>query len=80
MRQARRELSEAKIKEWGDCEIVSDGEVIATLTPVAQAGLLEKSDYLVTPCNVAQTSKAKSSVAHLRFSKDAQAKGRLSDS
>ena len=62
VRQARRELSEAKIKEWGDCEIVSDGEVIATLTPVAQTG------------------QTKPSVAHLRFSKDAQAKGRLSDS
>ena len=65
VRQARRELSEAKIKEWGYCEITADGRVIANLIPVF---------------DVAQTVVPKPSVAHLRFSKDAQAKGRLSDS
>ena len=64
VRQARRELSEAKIKEWGECEIVSDGEVIAILSPVS---------------DVAQAVVSKPSVAlrELPLSKARQAAGRL---
>lgn len=66
VRQARRELSEARIKEWMPFQLVSDGVVIAVVTP---------------SCDVRQATKANHNVSQtggLRFSKASQTKGRMS--
>ena len=72
VRQARRELSEAKVKEWMPFQLVSDGEVIAVVTPQYDVRLAKKPSPVAKP-DVALAEG-------LRFSKGRQALGKLSDS
>lgn len=74
VRQARRELSEAKVKEWGYCDIVSDGKVIASLIPV-----FDVAQAITNKPSVAHTTKAKSPAVHteLKFSKSSQVSGKM---
>ena len=67
VRQARRELSEARIQDWIPCEIVCDGKVVAMLVEphdvapgVAQADTTRYGDDYDS---VPQTTKAKHDVA-----------------
>jgi len=67
-RQLDRQGNKAKVKEWLPFELVIDGEVIAKVIP----SHIDSQSTKATTLTVKPTE--------LRFSKDAQAKGRLSDS
>lgn len=72
VRQARRELSEAKIKEWLPFQLVCDGRVIAVVIPQHDVA------HLALP--VRQATKAKQDVrqaGELKFSKASQTRGRM---
>lgn len=72
VRQARRELSEAKIKEWLPFQLVCDGKVIAVVIP--------QYDVAHPALPVRQANKAKHDVSQageLMFSKASQTRGRV---
>lgn len=76
VRQARRELSEAKIKEWMPFQLVSDGIVIAVVVP--------QYDVAHPSLPVRQANKAKQGTKHdvalaneLKFSKAGQVRGKM---
>ena len=72
VRQARRELSEAKIREWLPFQLVCDGKVIAVVIPQYDVA------HLTLP--VRHTNKASHDVNkgnELKFSKASQTRGRM---